>query len=259
MTSLDPTASPAVGSVPVPDPTKLTTDAVNAATSQWRRELSSVREIFETRLDAMDRAIALRASELDTLARLMREEIERTILAERRVTETRLAGMDEATKLLATNVDKVPYAILQEAGNLKALIMSKIDAVSDVSDEKFSAIDGTFASNALALTAALAAQKEAAAEQNKSNTLAITKSEQATKETIGANVAQTISGLSAQATAHQDLKERVIRLETNGLGRTEERTEQRAAAGSSIAVIMAVMVGISILISLGSMIIVLMK
>ena len=36
--------------------------------------------------------------------------------------------------------------------------------VGDVTLEKFAAIDGTFASNALALTAALAAQKEAASE-----------------------------------------------------------------------------------------------
>ncbi len=43
---------------PVPDPTKLTTD-------QLRRELAALREIIETRLDGMDRAIGLQFTERD--------------------------------------------------------------------------------------------------------------------------------------------------------------------------------------------------
>jgi hypothetical protein len=46
----------AAGSLmPVPDPTKLTTDAVQAATEQYRREMASLRELLETRLNAMDK------------------------------------------------------------------------------------------------------------------------------------------------------------------------------------------------------------
>lgn len=246
------------GNVPVPDPTKLTTDAVNAATDQWRRELDGLREIIETRLGGIDRATELAAVELVKLTNQLRDEMERALVSERRVFETRLSAMDQATKLLATNVDKVPFSIVEAAGNLERYILSRIDEVSNVSDEKFAAIDGIFASNALALTAALAAQKEAAAETNKSGTLAILKSEQATKETIGANAAQTVAGMSAQAAAHQDLKERVVRLEAGGVGRTqavsEAKIDQRAAAGSSMAILMAVMTATAILIALGSLI-----
>src|SRR4249920_1979417 len=48
------------GSVPVPDPTKLTTDAVNAATDQWRRELLALKDLIGARLDASDEATRLR-------------------------------------------------------------------------------------------------------------------------------------------------------------------------------------------------------
>ena len=40
--------------VPVPDPTTLTTEAVERATQVFRRELQSLRETLETRLDAAD-------------------------------------------------------------------------------------------------------------------------------------------------------------------------------------------------------------
>jgi hypothetical protein len=256
--------------VPVPDPTKLTTDAVDKATDQWRRELSAarelleaqisanlariegaareradqihaVRELLETRFDAMDKAQTLLATEVATNPAQFaaaREQIVATaaeqLQSTRELLETRFRGMDEATKLLAANVDKVPYAILQEAGNLKGLLLREIQNVESVAQEKFTAIEGTFASNALALTAALAAQKEAAAEQNKSNTLAITKSEQATKETIAANAAQTATGLGSQAANIADLKDRVVRLESGGVATATAKTEQRLDSSSLI-------------------------
>jgi hypothetical protein len=58
-----------------------------------------------------------------------------------------------------------PYAILQDAGNLKAFIMSRVDEVSHIADEEFAAIDGTFASNALALSSGGAKRGGGGAEQ----------------------------------------------------------------------------------------------
>jgi hypothetical protein len=43
-------------SKPVPDPTKLTTDAVNAAVDISRREITALRELLGERMDAMDDA-----------------------------------------------------------------------------------------------------------------------------------------------------------------------------------------------------------
>jgi hypothetical protein len=42
------------GFVPVPDPTTLTTEAVDRATAQYRRELHAVQEVIEARLTCMD-------------------------------------------------------------------------------------------------------------------------------------------------------------------------------------------------------------
>lgn len=178
------------------------------------RAVSSLRELLGERIDGMDTATKLLAGNVSSIA----ADIDKAAQALKGIIDTRLAGMDEATKLLASNVDKVPYAILQEAGNLKALLLGKIEDVSHTSDEKFKAVDALFASNALALTAALAAQEKAVAEQNKSNTLAITKSEVSTKETIAANAAQTQTGQRSLEQTLADLKERVVRIESSGVG-----------------------------------------
>jgi hypothetical protein len=110
-------------------------------------------------------------------------------------------------------------------------VLGEVSRVQAVTLEKFTAIDGTFSSNALALTAALAAQKEAAAEQNKSNTLAITKSESSTKETIAANAVQAQTGLASLENQFDDLKERVVRIESSGAGIVADRSVTRQERG----------------------------
>jgi hypothetical protein len=108
------------------------------------------------------------------------------------------------------------------------LATAETQRVGDVAEEKFKAIEGLFASNALALAAALAAAEKAVEKQNESNTVAISKSEVATKETINANAAQTQTGLQALADTFADIKERIVRLEAGGVGRSEQRGEQRS-------------------------------
>ena len=50
----EPGRTPGGGWVPVPDPTTLTTEAVERATGVFRREIQALRETLETRLDAAD-------------------------------------------------------------------------------------------------------------------------------------------------------------------------------------------------------------
>ena len=75
------------------------------------------------------------------------------------------------------------------------------------------------------------------AAQNDSNTLAISKSESSTKETIAANAAQAQTGLASLADQMTDLKDRVVRIESTGAGATGQRTEQRASIGTVIAAV----------------------
>jgi hypothetical protein len=220
------------GSVPVPDPTRLTTDAVAAATREWAERLASQRELFEARLTAMDRATELVAERIQEAMALVTTQLRH--LTDDRRTELgglkdligeRIDGIDRASRLLAANVDKFPSELDRSTTAMREIFTSELSRAEQVTDRRFAAIDGTFASNALALTAALAAQKEAAAETNKSNTLAIDRANAATKETILANQSQTAAGLSSQAATMADLKDRVVRIESLGVGAAGQRAD----------------------------------
>lgn len=220
---------------PLTDPTKLTTEAVNRATDNWRRELGAAVEILTTRLAGMDTATKINAERIaeipeaaDAQREHLRQDIDRQVLGLRELHDGRLDSLDATVALLGSSVQAVPADVDRAVKALREIMSADIRNVQDVATQKFEAIEGTFASNALALTAALAAQKEAAAEQNKSNTLAITKSEQATKETIAANAAQTTNSLASQAATIDDIKQRVVRIESGGLATAAAHNSQLA-------------------------------
>lgn len=140
------------GSVPVPDPTALTTAALI-------REIDSLRE---------------RTSH-DTL--LLRELI-----------ETRIDGNDTAVQLLRTTTDKFPYKINEAIKQLQDLHNERFRSLDALIDIRFDSIDTQFAerdkrteqlslADKTAIAAALQAQKEAAGAQNESNTTANNKME----------------------------------------------------------------------------------
>jgi hypothetical protein len=214
---------------PIPDPTELTNAAFERMTEQVRRDLSGLRELIETRLDSMDKATELLAATLNHVP----TETDKAVAALKDLLSARIDGMDTATKLLADRLDRIPDDMDQAIAAMREILTGDIRHVEAVADERFKAIDGTFGSNALALTAALAAQKEAAAEQNKSNTLAITKSEAATKETVAANATQAASGRESLAREVADLKERLVRLEERGLLGIANNSEQREIRGEA--------------------------
>ena len=249
------------------DPTALTTDAVTAATSQLRRDIESAQKVIEARLDAMDQAILLHKDSNQHITDEVTGRLERQLAHSAEITrveltsvqdtiEIRLNGMDVATKLLAEQLATRNPAEREFILGQIALVNSETARVKDVTLEKFAAIDGTFTANALALAAALAAQKEAANETNKSNTLAINKSELATKETIVADQAQAAVVSASQAAILDDLKSRVVRIETNGLASRESidanrnvHTDNRASftlvlgfIGTMVAIIVAAFV-----------------
>ena len=296
----EPGRTPGGGWVPVPDPTTLTTEAVERATGVFRREIQALRETLETRLDAADQdrvriweglrnlpglyetsrghlrdeliqrdahdreVITQRLNDLDTAShvaaahiekipgdltgdfrkalRAEREYIESQIGALRDTLEQRLGAMDIATRVLASSVEKFPTDVDRAVASGREILAGEIQRVGDVTQEKFAAVDALFASNALALAAALAAQEKAVAAQNDSNTLAISKSESSTKETIAANLATARTGLESLTSTVTDIKERVVRIESLGVGARQQsvvehegRTDQRLNMGQVIA------------------------
>ena len=218
--------------------------------------------LFDARIGAMDKATELLAATVGQVP----SDTDKQVNALRELLGARIDGMDVATELLATNVREVPTDIDKAARALLEILRGEIKNVQDVAVEKFLAIDGTFSSNALALTAALAAQKEAAAEQNKSNTLAITKSEVATKEKIDSNALQTATSLKSLADRLDDLKERVDRGEGSDAGQqsvsgspfesaTLRQAESTARIAQQRALTSSIIAGLAVLVSVISVII----
>jgi len=145
-----------------------------------------------------------------------------------------------------------------------------VQNLRDVMEEKFAAIGTQFAErdvrgeresrdNTKAVDAAFAAQKEAASEQNKSNTLAIVKSEKATAETLNKQAdlfKSTTDALGAQIT---DLKGRLDRMEATQQGASGQIVDNRAHNANSGMWVGVAIAAISIVIAVISVVIVLIQ
>jgi hypothetical protein len=228
---------------------------IEQAADEREQQIAGLKEVLETRFNGMDMATSLLAENVNRVP----TAIDLQVGAAKNLLETRFDGMDRATRLLAETLKQVPTDTEKVAYNLREFILAQVELVAKTTEEKFKAVDALFGSNALALTAALAAQEKAVSEQNKSNTLAITKSEVSTKETIAANAAQTDNSLSSQAALITDLKERIVRIEAGGVATTGARAEQRLDKGSSMATIMAIIASVAILISVITVVALILK
>ena len=182
------------GSRPVPDPTFLTTD-------QLRREISALKELSEiARLGIVDQLT------------------------------TRLEAMDKAIILLQTTSDKMPKHVSEAVQTLEKLHEEKFNSIATQFRERDTRTEQAAKDSKVAIDAALQAQKEAVGEQNKSNALAISKSEAAFTKQID----QTTVIVAAQGKALDekissmgkslddkisDMKDRIGTIETSSLGR----------------------------------------
>jgi hypothetical protein len=189
--------------IPSPDPSILTTE-------QLDRGLSGLRDLLERRIEC-----------LEGDSKFVREII-----------ETRLDGMDKAIRLLQDATDKVPARIDEKILALKDVTGQKFEAQLDLMNEKFSSVQKQFeerdvrteqAAGAvkIAVDAALQAQKEAASEQSKSNAAATTKSEASTTKLIDALGSTITSMTKAFDDKISDVKDRVNRIEGGWGGATQ--------------------------------------
>jgi hypothetical protein len=201
---------PAGGWQTVPDPSRLTTE-------QLRRELATLREIIETRLDGMDRATDLASVQIEQTRDRLREETAAEVGQLRELLETRLGGMDRTIALQF--------------------------AERDVRDEQAAE------AAKLALGAALLAQKELVAQQNEANTAAAAKTEASfTKQIdqIGTIIQTQEKALDTRIT---ELKERIDRGEGSTAGAAGSRTERRLDTGQVLTTlsVLAAVIGLLIL------------
>jgi hypothetical protein len=198
-------------SPPVPDPTILTTEALG-------RAMSSMRDYVDGQLGIRDE---------------------------------RFRGIDTATRVLNETVNRVPTDMQQEIGHIREVMDEKFSSVGMRFVERDTRSERESRDNKVAVDAAFAAQKEAASEQNKSNTLAISKSEMATAETLNKLAELVATQLSALSEKVDDLKERVTRAESNAEGHSQHQ-DQRESAATARGQIMSGYAGmISVAVSVG--------
>jgi hypothetical protein len=161
--------------------------------------------------------------------RLTTEQLNREIAALREIIETRLSGSDRAVRLLQDTADKFPAWVDEKIRALKDVTEQRFIALGDTTAEKFTSIQTQFAERdvrteqaagavKIAVDAALQAQKEAAGEQNRSNTLAQTKSETATTKQIDQIGTLIQNNTKSFDDKINDVKDRVNRIEGSGEG-----------------------------------------
>lgn len=155
--------------IPVPDPTKLTTEAVDRATGHWQRELAGAREVISVRVDGIEQAARLRHTAID-----------------------------------AATVHQREY------------LLARIE----------------------------------------SNAASIKKSEDTTAETIRTNSDLAMTALRAQADKVDDLKDRLIKLETQARTASQVVVDRRAQTGSNVSLINVAISALSIIIAVISVMLV---
>jgi hypothetical protein len=198
--------------LPRPDPTVLTTQ-------QLLREMSTSREIVEALITGI------------------RETI-----------ETRLGGMDKAISLLQVVNDRLPEKINENVAQLRQLHEEKFRSIAVQFMERDTRTEQTSRDSKVAVDAALQAAKEAVGEQNKSNALAIAKSEATfTKQIdqIGALISTMQKGTDDKI---DDIKSRLQTIESTKQGQVEAKKSSYDAGIYVIAVVGAIvgMIGIGI-------------
>ena len=140
-----------IGWTPVPDPTKLTTDAVNLATTQMRRELETQREIIEARILASENQAELQLEGL----RAVRPEIERQISQLKELHDEKFAGIeqrfhdrDTRARDVAIAGKEALVAAFENAKELSALVAeqfkSEITSLKQAADERAKSQDIQF-------------------------------------------------------------------------------------------------------------------
>ena len=169
--------------VPVPDPTLLTTQ-------QLIREMASLRELLETRLDGMDKAIMLIQAQADRIPSSTDIALQRL----QELLDNKLANVQAQFDARDRAVDRAVTTAL-EAQKATMLLQNSslnesVSRLQELHNEKFESIATQFRErdvrteqaskdSKVAIDAALQAQKEAVGKQNEANSAAISKSEAA--------------------------------------------------------------------------------
>ena len=186
------------------------------------------------------------------------EQLNQAVSSLRDLIGVRLDSIEKAAEIFSANINRVPTDTQKAVATLQALheamfdrVLSTIEALRVLIDEKFilrdKGVAETAALTSTALQAALAASKEAVGEQNKSSALAISKSEASTIKTIDGLTLILQASAKAVDDKFSDLKERLSRQDQSILilqGRDEGKKEAANAQHISSSFIVSVLASV---------------
>ena len=175
---------------PVPDPTLLTGQMI-------AREVQMLRELLETRLDAMDRAMIV----------------------------------------FNDNITRVPTDVDKQVGHLKELHEEKFAGVQKQFSERDVRVESSSRDNKVAIDAALQAAKEAVGQQTQASDRAIAKSEAGTTKQMDQLGVQIQTETKALDGKIGDLKERLTLIEGRGSGIASSWAVGAALIGMALGVV----------------------
>jgi hypothetical protein len=134
----------------------------------------------------------------------------------RELIESRLDGMDKALTLLQAFADRTPTTmdVQHQVGALREVVMTMFTGVKTQLNERDAQTEKASKDVKSAVDAAFAAAKEAVGEQNKSNTLAITKSEAGVKEQLTMLSAASATNIKGIEDKISDMKDRLTIIES---------------------------------------------
>lgn len=162
--------------------------------------------------------------------------------------------MDSELRAATSEHVRLREAIKAQAENFDSKLMARTTAMNELREEKFNGIQRQFLERNIrnevheratkeATALALTSTRDTFAEQNRASEMAISKSETATAKQIDQLHTMTASISKATDDRIDDLKSRITRLESEGLGAKSNQSEYRAGTSSTVSVI-SLVVGI---------------
>lgn len=201
---------------PIPDPTVQTTQQLSAA-------INSLRDLYDTRFEAMNRIIGLHETLLNrspTVGEVFVKSEEHFAQIGQRLSD-RDKRMEEKFK-----------AFDQRFDNLADIAKERFKHIEQSFHERDKRSDQLTLATTTAATAALQAQKEAASETQRSSAIAIAKAETATSESIKQLQVLFQTSISALNTQILDVKSRLDKGEGAGVGRGAATDDYRYEQGA---------------------------
>lgn len=260
-----------------PDPTELTTEAVDRVTLQFQRELAGLHELHDKDLTAMQATWTAQLDGLDQQRALLWEEIhawpgnlearlterrrefEGEVANVRRNIEQRLDAMDRAIDVSTRERDRFVQALLggydtRIAAN-REYAAAQLDIYITQARERFDSVQGQFSASKEAVDAAFDAASKAVAEQNRVISLALDKSDATTADQITALSRVTDAGLAGLADKIDDARNRITTIESLTQGIEKAGGEQRQERGLQHSGVQIALFAFAVLVSIAAIVV----